>query len=90
MPPGDPAIIDCTCEFPRLKGFSGGLPYMCVPTWDTRSPQPGDIEHAVKWACRKRDLNRPIFVHCAYGNYHSSLHFHFASISTVVLCFFIH
>lgn len=68
MPPGDPAIIDCTCEFPRLKGFSGGLPYMCVPTWDTRSPQPGDIEHAVKWACRKRDLNIPIFVHCAYGH----------------------
>lgn len=68
MPPGDPAIIDCTCEFPRLKNLSGGLPYRCVPTWDTRSPQPGDIELAVKWALRKRDLNRPIFVHCAYGH----------------------
>ncbi|KAK7269693.1 hypothetical protein RIF29_22427 [Crotalaria pallida] len=67
MPPGDPAVIDCTAEFPRLKEFSG-LPYRCIPTWDTRSPQPADIESAVKWAIGKRQLNRPIFVHCAYGH----------------------
>ncbi|MED6133422.1 hypothetical protein PIB30_028078 [Stylosanthes scabra] len=67
LPPGDPAIVDCTCEFPRLEEFSK-LPYMCVPTWDTRSPKPSDIESAVKWASRKRDLNKPIFVHCAYGH----------------------
>lgn len=65
LPPGDPAIVDCTCEFPRV---TSGLPYRCIPTWDTRSPQPADIESAVKWACRQRDLNRPIFVHCAYGH----------------------
>ncbi|XP_061363976.1 uncharacterized protein LOC133307479 [Gastrolobium bilobum] len=68
LPPGDPAIIDCTCEFPRLMNVSAGLPYRCIPTWDTRSPQPHDIESAVNWACRKRDLNRPIFIHCAYGH----------------------
>ncbi|CAI8605178.1 unnamed protein product [Vicia faba] len=68
LPPGDPAVVDCTCEFPRLKGLTGGLPYRCLPTWDTRSPRPADIELAVKWACRKRDLNRPVFVHCAYGH----------------------
>lgn len=79
MPPGEPAVIDCTCEFPRMKGFTGGLPYRCIPTWDTRSPRPADIESAVKWACRKRDLNRPIFVHCAYGNYLHSLTWFFWS-----------
>ncbi|WVY97480.1 hypothetical protein V8G54_029631 [Vigna mungo] len=68
LPPGDPAIIDCTCEFPRVKDFTAGLPYRCIPTWDTRSPQPADIESAIKWASRQRDLNRPIFVHCAYGH----------------------
>lgn len=68
LPPGDPAIVDCTCEFPRVKDFTTGLPYRCFPTWDTRSPQPADIESAVKWASRQRELNRPIFVHCAYGH----------------------
>lgn len=66
LPPGDPAIIDCTCELPRKSEFKGH-PYLCIPTWDTRAPQPGDIESAVKWACRKRAQNRPVFIHCAYG-----------------------
>lgn len=66
LPPGDPAIIDCTCELPRKTEFSG-LAYRCIPTWDTRAPQPADIESAVKWALRKRELKRPIFIHCAYG-----------------------
>ncbi|KAH9769078.1 TYR PHOSPHATASE 2 domain-containing protein [Citrus sinensis] len=67
LPPGNPAIIDCTCEFPKLKEFEGHS-YLCVPTWDTRSPQPGEIESAVKWGSRKRAQNRPVFVHCAYGH----------------------
>ncbi|KAI4295063.1 hypothetical protein MLD38_040671 [Melastoma candidum] len=67
LPPGDPAIIDCTCEFPRLRELSKHS-YLCVPTWDTRSPSPGQIESAVKWACRKRALNKPVFIHCAYGH----------------------
>lgn len=66
LPPGNPAIIDCTCEFPKIKELEGHS-YLCVPTWDTRAPRPGEIESAVKWACRKRAQNRPIFVHCAYG-----------------------
>ncbi|XP_039016387.1 uncharacterized protein YnbD-like [Hibiscus syriacus] len=67
LPPGNPAIIDCTSEFPRLKEFKGHS-YLCVPTWDTRAPQPGQIESAVKWACRMRARNQPVFVHCAYGH----------------------
>lgn len=66
LPPGDPCVIDCTCELPRMSEFSG-LAYMCVPTWDTRSPQPAEIENAVKWAIRKRELQKPVFIHCAYG-----------------------
>ncbi|KAH7536936.1 hypothetical protein FEM48_Zijuj03G0039100 [Ziziphus jujuba var. spinosa] len=66
LPPGNPAIVDCTCEFPRRSEFLGHA-YFCIPTWDTRAPQPHEIESAVKWACRKREQNRPVFVHCAYG-----------------------
>nr|KJB67837.1 hypothetical protein B456_010G214100 [Gossypium raimondii] len=65
LPPGNPAIIDCTSEFPRIKEFKRHS-YLCVPTWDTRAPQPGQIESAVKWACRKRARNQPVYVHCAY------------------------
>ncbi|XP_075495339.1 uncharacterized protein LOC142532778 [Primulina tabacum] len=67
LPPGNLAIIDCTCELPRKMEVSGHA-YFCIPTWDTRSPQPGDIESAVKWACRKIAQKTPIFVHCAYGH----------------------
>lgn len=67
LPPGNPAIIDCTCELPRILDLEG-RPYLCIPTWDTRSPQPSEIESAVKWAMRKRVLNFPIFIHCAYGH----------------------
>ncbi|KAJ6909097.1 hypothetical protein NC652_020154 [Populus alba x Populus x berolinensis] len=74
LPPGNPAIIDCTCEFPRKEEFKGHS-YLCLPTWDTRAPQPGEIESAVEWASRKRAQNVPVFIHCAYvkcqnsGNY---------------------
>lgn len=66
LPPGDPAIVDCTCEFPRRSEFSRHA-YLCIPTWDTRAPRPEEIESAVKWACRKRAQNKPVFIHCAYG-----------------------
>ncbi|KAL2555639.1 uncharacterized protein Fot_00378 [Forsythia ovata] len=67
LPPGNPAIIDCTCELPRKMELSGHA-YLCIPTWDTRSPQPAEIESAVKWACRKRAQKTPVFIHCAYGH----------------------
>ncbi|PWA40945.1 dual specificity protein phosphatase domain-containing protein [Artemisia annua] len=66
MPPGGVAVVDCTCELPRVSGGMGG--YMCVPTWDTRACDPGEMERAVKWACRKKSQNVPVFVHCAYGH----------------------
>jgi hypothetical protein len=66
LPPDNPAIIDCTCELPRAC-WGNSVSYFCVPTLDTRSPHPSQIESAVKWASRKREQNRPVFVHCAYG-----------------------
>lgn len=66
FPPSSPDIVNCTCEFPRNPELKGH-PYLCVPTWDTRSPQPGEIESAVKWALRKRAQDKPVFIHCAYG-----------------------
>ncbi|KAF5957483.1 hypothetical protein HYC85_004708 [Camellia sinensis] len=65
LPPGNPAIVDCTCELPRNLEFSGHA-YLCIPTWDTRAPQPCEIESAVCWACRKRAQKIPIFIYCAY------------------------
>lgn len=67
LPPVDPAIIDCTCELPRIAALSRNA-YLCVPMWDTRAPQPSEIESAVRWACRKRAQRRPVFIHCAFGN----------------------
>ncbi|RWR83531.1 Dual specificity phosphatase [Cinnamomum micranthum f. kanehirae] len=67
LPPGEPAIIDCTCELPRNPAFSKNA-YMCLPTWDTRAPQPFQIESAVRWACRKRSQKKPIYIHCAFGH----------------------
>ena len=57
----------CTCEMPRMLEFTGNHAFLCIPTWDTRSPQPADIEVAIKWACRKRAQKIPVFIHCAYG-----------------------
>jgi hypothetical protein len=68
LPPGDPAIIDCTCELPKSSTISNNA-YLCIATWDTRAPQPSQIESAVQWAVRKRSQNKPVYVHCAYGNY---------------------
>ncbi|MCL7041862.1 hypothetical protein MKW94_027744 [Papaver nudicaule] len=65
LPPGEPAIIDCTAELPRAL-VASHCSYFCIPTWDTRAPKPSDIESAVKWALRKRALNKPVFVHCAF------------------------
>ncbi|XP_024991912.1 uncharacterized protein LOC112525853 isoform X1 [Cynara cardunculus var. scolymus] len=67
IPSGDPAIIDCTCEFPRVFDISGNG-YLCIPTWDTSSPDPDAIESAVLWGCRKRAQNTPVFIHCASGH----------------------
>ncbi|MCO5559768.1 hypothetical protein L7F22_013371 [Adiantum nelumboides] len=68
VPPGNPALIDCTCELPRSKCV-GDLPYLCVPTWDSRAPLATDIQKAVEWASDKMTReNRPIFVHCAFGH----------------------
>lgn len=67
LPPGNPAVIDCTCELPR-SDVVDECHYLCVPTWDTRSPSPPQIEAAVRWACRFRAQKKPIFVHCAFGH----------------------
>ncbi|KAF3780502.1 Uncharacterized protein EJ110_NYTH36361 [Nymphaea thermarum] len=67
VPPGELAILDCTCELPRSSLFSKNA-YMCIPTWDTRAPRPSEIELAVRWACRKRAQNKSIYIHCAFGH----------------------
>ncbi|XP_020106581.1 uncharacterized protein LOC109722835 [Ananas comosus] len=67
LPPGGPAVIDCTCELPR-SSFIPKDEYLCIATWDTRSPSPSQIESAVRWACRKRAERKPIYVHCAFGH----------------------
>ncbi|KAK1275944.1 putative dual specificity protein phosphatase DSP8 [Acorus gramineus] len=67
LPPGEPAVIDCTCELPRSSSVLKNS-YLCVATWDTRAPLPSQIESAVRWACRKRAQGKSVFVHCAFGH----------------------
>lgn len=67
LPPGNPAVIDCTCEFPRMFDITENG-YLCIPTWDTRPPDPIAIESAVQWACKKRAQHIRVFIHCASGN----------------------
>lgn len=66
VPSGKPAVVDCTCELPRSLCVQQ-LPYLCIPTWDTRGPRPDDIELAVRWAIKRRGQGNPIFIHCAFG-----------------------
>lgn len=67
VPPGEPAIVDCTCELPRSDCVRD-LPYLCIPTWDSRGPLAEDIKQAVQWASDSRRQNRPVFIHCAFGH----------------------
>ncbi|KAJ6798445.1 uncharacterized protein M6B38_202215 [Iris pallida] len=67
LPPGEPAVVDCTCELPRSSAVSKNA-YLCVATWDTRAPEPFQIENAVRWVCRKRAQKKPVYIHCAFGH----------------------
>lgn len=64
LPPGDLAILDCTCELP----FKWDLPYLVLPIWDTKAPTVAQIETGVQWAARQRGAGRTVFVHCAHGH----------------------
>lgn len=67
LPPGNPSVIDCTCELPR-SSFVPKDEYLCLATWDTRAPTPSQIELAARWACEKRSKGKPVYVHCAFGH----------------------
>ncbi|KAK1647460.1 hypothetical protein QYE76_065265 [Lolium multiflorum] len=67
LPPGDPSVVDCTCELPR-SGFVKVDEYICLATWDTRAPSLSQIEFAARWACDKRAQGKPVYVHCAFGH----------------------
>ncbi|KAG0560395.1 hypothetical protein KC19_10G177900, partial [Ceratodon purpureus] len=68
VPPGLRGVVDCTCELPR-NSCVNELPYLCVPIWDTRGPQPVEIENAVQWALKQRgESGHPVLVHCAFGH----------------------
>ena len=41
-PKGDPAILDCTCELPRMQRH---LPYLNLPVWDTHGTLCSSTSH---------------------------------------------
>ena len=53
-------------KLPRMLEFLRHA-YLCILAWDTRALKLADVAIVVRWACRKRALNRPVFMHCAYG-----------------------
>ncbi|GBG62774.1 hypothetical protein CBR_g32363 [Chara braunii] len=67
LPPSDVAVIDCTCELPRCD-FVSSRAYICLPTWDTRSPSRENIEIGVNWALAMQAQGKGVFVHCAFGH----------------------
>lgn len=66
LPPGTPAVVDCTCELPRPASVQS-LPYLNIQVWDSRGPRAEEIELAVRWCVQKRRQHHPIFIHCAFG-----------------------
>ncbi|BDA40761.1 Uncharacterized protein YnbD [Coccomyxa sp. Obi] len=65
LPEGEPAILDCTCELPRIQRH---LPYDNLPIWDTHGPSVKQIDEGVKWALGQKESGRPVLVHCAHGH----------------------
>ncbi|CAD7699826.1 unnamed protein product [Ostreobium quekettii] len=70
MPPGSPAVLDVTCEFPRTQS---GKEYLCLPTWDTHAPVVPQIDQGVEWALERHKAGRGVYVHCAHGHGRSVL-----------------
>mmetsp|Transcript_21590 Transcript_21590/g.59998 ORF Transcript_21590/g.59998 Transcript_21590/m.59998 type:complete len:260 (+) Transcript_21590:34-813(+) len=64
LPAGGPAVLDCTCELPRLHT----LPYKCLPTWDCQGPTADLIHEGVVWAEEQRRQGKGVLVHCAHGH----------------------
>eukprot|EP00850_Spirogloea_muscicola_P011227 SM000069S20664 [mRNA] locus=s69:63553:65622:- [translate_table: standard] len=67
VPPGDVAVIDCTCELSRTPSLMD-REYLCLPVWDTRAPSPEQIQKGVQWALDRRVAKRDVLVHCAFGH----------------------
>ena len=65
LPAGDPAVVDCTCEFQRTHSH---VPYLCVPTWDTQCPSDPGFRAGVDFAVAQHESGRPVYVHCAHGH----------------------
>eukprot|EP00850_Spirogloea_muscicola_P007280 SM000036S13324 [mRNA] locus=s36:613379:615629:+ [translate_table: standard] len=67
VPPGDVAVIDCTCELSRTSSLMD-REYLCLPVWDTRAPLPEQIQKGVQWVLDRRVAKRDVLVHCAFGH----------------------
>jgi protein-tyrosine phosphatase len=64
LPPGEPSVVDVTCELPKQHGSR----YLCLPTWDTQGPTPELIEQGVRWSLKESADGQPIYIHCAHGH----------------------
>ncbi|GMH36427.1 hypothetical protein BSKO_04295 [Bryopsis sp. KO-2023] len=65
LPPGNPSVMDVTCELPRTHNVGS---YLCLPTWDTHGPTTSMIEEGVEWAFKEKESGAPIYIHCAHGH----------------------
>eukprot|EP00210_Caulerpa_lentillifera_P002702 g2582.t1 len=76
LPPGDPSIVDCTCEFPKTHNSSR---YLCLLVWDSHGATAEQLKEAVDWACNENNKGHPIYIHCAHG--------HGRSVAVLIACF---
>lgn len=59
------AVVDVTCELQRTHQR---LEYLCLPTWDTRGPDAGQMAEGLRWAERAMGDGNDLYVHCAHGH----------------------
>lgn len=65
-----PAIVDLTCELPRVGPASS---YLCLPTWDVTVPLDQAVDEGVAFILECLERGEPVLVHCAHGRGRSTM-----------------
>jgi hypothetical protein len=63
---GAGAVLDMTCEFPRIPDHGLEEAYHLIPLLDSTAPTPGQLQAAVDWIQTHRESG--VLVHCAAGH----------------------
>ena len=65
VPAGVTLVVDLTAEFPSTRAVRAGRRYLCLPTLDTRAPDPDRLRRIVATAATWKG---GVYIHCANGH----------------------